>query len=167
MILTGLSTSKLLYGITTLGGIWGLRSMDEKSRNMVAVTKEDMRKLQVIQNKAMRLHKWMPRETPVKTLLTVTKELSVHQLVAYHTGVQMYKVCTTRQPTYHYDRLFENQEPNIVTRTNNEKRVEFDLSLARTSFFYQSSRIWLELPHPIKTAKSLETIKREMKIIKP
>ena len=164
MIMTGLFTSKLLYGITTWGGIWGLSTMDEKTRNMMAVTKEDMRKLQVIQNKAMRLQKWMPRETPVNTLLMMTKELSVHQLVAYHTGVHMYKVSTTRLPTYHYARLFEIQEPNINTRSHTEKRVEFNLSLARTSFFYQSARIWSELPHPIKTAKSLETFKRAMKI---
>ena len=75
----------------------------------------------------------------------------------------MYKVSTTRQPTYHYARLFENQEP-IITRTNVGKRVEFNLSLARTSFFYQSSRIWSELPYPIKTARSLETFKQAMKI---
>ena len=103
----------------------------------------------------------MPRETPTSTLLLVSKELSVHQLVAYHTGVQAYKVNTTRQPTYHYNRLFEDMEPNVNTRS--ERRVEFKLSLARTSFFYQSSRIWSELPTTIKTAKTLETFKRAMK----
>ena len=128
MILTGMFTSKLLYGITTWGGIWGLSSMDEQTRNMMAITKEDMRKLQVIQNKALRLLKWMPRETPVSTLLSVNKELSVHQSVAYHTGVQMYKVSTTTsQPTYHYARLFVNQEPNIITRSNDGKGVELIL----------------------------------------
>ena len=102
--------------------------MDEHNRNRVAITKEDMRKLQVIQNKALRLLKLMPRETPVSTLLSVNKELSVHQSVAYHTGVQMYKVSTTtRQPTYHYARLFVNQEPNIITRSNDGKRFEFNL----------------------------------------
>lgn len=163
MILTGMFTSKLLYGITTWGGVWGLRSMDDSNRNSIAITKEDMRKLQVIQNKALRLHRWMPRETPTCTLLSVSKELSVHQLVAYHTGVQAYKVNTTRQPTYHYNRLFEDMEPNVNTRSSYERRVEFKLSLARTSFFYQSSRIWSELPTTIKTAKTLETFKRAMK----
>ena len=100
----------------------------------------------------------MPRETPTCTLLSVSKELSVHQLVAYHTGVQAYKVNTTRQPTYHYNRLFEDMEPNVNTRSSYERRVEFKLSLARTSFFYQS-----ELPTTIKTAKTLETFKRAMK----
>ena len=60
MILTGMFTSKLLYGITTWGGVWGLRSMDDSNRNSIAITKEDMRKLQVIQNKALRLNRWMP-----------------------------------------------------------------------------------------------------------
>ena len=48
--------------------------MDESFRYHTATTKEDMRKLQVLQNKAMRLHKWMPRDTPTSTMLAQTTD---------------------------------------------------------------------------------------------
>ena len=165
LVMNGLFTSKLLYCITTWGGIWGLEGLDEEDRKKIAITKEDMRKLQVLQNKALRIHKRLPRETPTTTLLTQSQELSVHQLVAYHSALQVYKVYTTQQPTYHYNRLFGHNHSTVKTRanTNQECRVDFTLSLARTSFFHQSSRIWSELPISIKTAKSLETFKRAMK----
>ena len=126
-----------------------------------------MLKLQVLQNKALRIYKKVPRETPIRTLLAQSNSLSVHQLVAYHSAVQVYKVNTTKKPEYHYHRLFgENRVllPRTRSDTNNDSRVDFKLSLARTSFFFQSSRIWSAIPLCIKTAKSLETFKRAMKI---
>ena len=65
-----------------------------------------MRKLQVLQNKAVRLHKWTPRDTPTSTMLAQSREMSVHQLVAYHSALQVYKIQTTKKPAYHYNRLF-------------------------------------------------------------
>ena len=164
MVKNGIFTSKLLYCITTWGGIWGLEGMDEEVRKKVAIRKEDMRRLQVLQNRSMRVHKQMPRDTPTTALLNQCQELSVHQLVAYHSGLQAYKVFTTQQPTYHYNRLFGDlTSTRTRSNTNHESRIDFKLSLARTSFFYQSSRIWSQLPYSIKTAKSLETFKRAMK----
>ena len=165
IIMNGIFTSKLLYCITTWGGIWGLEDMDETTRNHTATTKEDMRKLQVLQNKAVRLHMSMPRDTPTSTLLTQSRELSVHQLVAYHSALQVYKVYTTRQPTYHFNRFFGSNPQDLNTRSiaNQESRIEFKLSLSRSSFFYQSSRVWSAIPGTIKTARNLETFKRAMK----
>ena len=166
LVLNGLFTSKLLYCITTWGGVWGLDGMDEEARNKIAIIKNDMAKLQVLQNKALRIYQQKPRETPISTLLAQSHELSVHQLVAYHSAVQVYKVNTTKQPTYHYHRLFGDSTLTVAqtrSTTQQDCRIDFKLSLARTSFFYQSSRIWSEIPLVIKTAKSLETFKRAMK----
>ena len=164
MVKNGMFTSKLLYCITTWGGIWGLEGLDVEVRKKVAIRKEDMRRLQVLQNRAMRIHKQMPRDTPTTTLLTQTQELSVHQLVAYHSGLQAYKVYTTQQPTYHYNRMFgDGHSSRTRSDTNQDSRIDFKLSLARTSFFFQSSRIWSQLPYSIKTAKTVETFKRAMK----
>ena len=139
--------------------------MDETTRNHTATTKEDMRKLQVLQNKAVRLHMSMPRDTPTSTLLTQSRELSVHQLVAYHSALQVYKVYTTRQPTYHFNRFFGSNPQDLNTRSiaNQESRIEFKLSLSRSSFFYESSGVWSAIPWTIKTARNLETFKRAMK----
>ena len=82
-IANGIYTSKQVYGLTVLGSLWGLpgTSMDEDRRNN---TKEDMRKMQVLQNSDMRIMSRSKYETPTITLLKKTNQLSIHQLVAYH-----------------------------------------------------------------------------------
>jgi hypothetical protein len=109
LILNGLFTSKLIYGITIYGGVWGLPGvLNEDHINSTSITKEDMRKLQVLQNSAIRLLLGKPRDTPVRTLLQESNQISVHQFVAYHTASQTYKVYQNQEPRYHYTRLFEN-----------------------------------------------------------
>ena len=85
LIMNGLFTSKLIYGITIYGGVWGLPGiMNDDPVNSTSITKEDMRKLQVLQNTALRILLRKPRETPVISLLKESRQMSVHQLVAYH-----------------------------------------------------------------------------------
>ena len=106
----------------------------------------------------------MDYDTPVPTLLKVCNELSVHQLIAYHTVCQVYKIQRTKEPMYHYNRLFgdQSEKQNRTKIRGSEmsaKQIEFDLSLARGSFFYQGSRIWNLLPHNIKISKNLRKFK--------
>ena len=62
MIINGLFNSKLIYGITVYGGVWGLPGIfTEDATNSTGITKEDMRKLQVLQNSALRLLYQKPR----------------------------------------------------------------------------------------------------------
>ena len=42
-------------------------------------------------------------------------------------------------------------------------RVEFKLSLARSNFFYQSSRLWSALPDHVKSANNKSTFKNRCK----
>ena len=56
MIVSGLFTSKLIYGITAWGSVWGTNiKYQEISQNSINIKKEDMRILHVLQNSAMRL----------------------------------------------------------------------------------------------------------------
>ena len=165
MILNGLFTSKLIYGITVYGGVWGLPGIyNEEPINATSITKEDMRKLQVLQNSALRILLNRPRETPTTSLLKDAKQLSVHQLVAFHTASQTFKIHKNQEPAYHYERLFNapvHQETRSVT--NIQTRVDFDLSLARKSFFYQAAHIWNALPAHMKTARTIDNFKRSLK----
>ena len=165
LILNGIFTSKLIYGITIFGGVWGLPGiLNEDPINSTSITKNDMRKLQVLQNSALRLLLKKPRDTPVTSLLHESKQMSVHQLVAYHTANQAFKVYKNHEPSYHYRRLFSdttNQRTRSVS--NLESRVDFDLSLGRKSFFYQASHIWSTLPYQIKTAQTIEKFKGGLK----
>ena len=152
LILNGMFTSKLIYGITIYGGVWGLPGiLNEDPINSTSITKNDMRKLQVLQNLALRLLLNKPRDTPVTTLLQESKEMSVHQLVAYHTANQTYKVFKNQEPSYHFKRLFSDS-PNQRTRSvsNLEARIDFDLSLGRKSFFYHTKS---RQPKPLKNSR--------------
>ena len=47
--------------------------------------------------------------------------------------------------------------------TNDSTRVDFDVSLGRSSFFYRGSRIWSALPLHIRMAPNLQSFKSKCK----
>ena len=146
------------------GNLWGLPgSMDEDSRNSIMLTKEDLRKMQVLQNSVMRITTNSRYDTPTRELLSKSNQLSVHQLTAYHTACQVFNVRKNHFPPYHYQRLFGGIN-NLRSGTNLESRVEFKKSLGQGSFFYYGSRIWNFLPQSAKTAPDIKIFKR---IVKP
>ena len=169
-IVNGIYTSKQIYGLTAFGGLWGVpgNQMDEEHRNSTMTTKEDMRKMQVIQNSVMRIMTRSRYDTPTTTLLEQTNQLSIHQLVAYHSANQVYNIQKHQVPKYHYNRLFGTTEQagDIGTRSraNMESRVDFRTSLARGSFFYQGSRVWNAIPASIKTAANTQSFKKQARI---
>ena len=134
--------------------------MDNTTRT--SITKADMRRLQVLQNKTMRLETNVDYRTPTAELLLKTGKLSVHQMVAYTTAVQVYNISRNHEPRYHYDRLFTGIQ-DFQTRGGDQKRVKFSLSLGRASFFYQGARIWGSLPGIVKNARNVGIFKRMCK----
>ena len=68
--------------------------------------------------------------------------------MAYQILSQVYSIHATRLPAYHFKRLFKKDDMHMGTRSNDEyriNRVDFNLSLCRTSFVIQSSRLWSSL----------------------
>ena len=123
------------------------------------ISKADIYRLQVLQIKVMRLILKCDRWTPTSTMLEKTKFLSVHQLGAYHTALQVFKTHKTKKPSYHFERLFGrngNGETSILTGSSvhQESRVEFKLSTCRSSFFYQGAKLWSVLPLEIKNCQT-------------
>ena len=151
----GLFSSKLIYGIT----VWGIPgSLDEEARASRTMTKEDLRKLQVLQNKCMRLVTSSEYRTPTEHLLRATGSLSVHQRTAQLTLAQVHTISRFKKPTYHYNRLFGHagptNQPDTRLARQGINRIEFRLSLARASFFYQASRLWSALPDEIRNTEN-------------
>ena len=153
IVANGLFSSKLIYGMTVWGGVWGLPGYDEETRNGIAVTKEDMRRLQVLQNQVMRMMTRLEQGTTTELLCNRSNQLSVHQLVAYHSLNQVYKIYRDKKPQYHYNRLFGSNQHDTITRggARMTSRVDFNLSLDRTSFFFQASQLWNLLPLSLNT----------------
>ena len=142
--------------------VWGLPGYEEEKRNGIAVTKEDMRRLQVLQNQVMRMMTGLEPGTSTELFCNRSNQLSVHQLMAYHSLNQVYKKYHHRKPQYHHDRLFGSSQHDVLTRggARQTSRVNFNLSLARTSFFYQASRLWNILPSSLKMEPSYQTYKK-------
>ena len=99
-IVNGVYTSKQIYGLTVFARLWGLpgTSMDGEKRNNTMTTKEDMRRMQVLQNSVMRIMSRSRYDTPTTTLLEKTNQLSIHQLVAYHSACQVYNISNNQVP---------------------------------------------------------------------
>ena len=123
------------------------------------MTLEDNKKLQVLQNSVLRLETWLCKETPVNTLLNEAKQLSIQQLTAYHSLLSVYKCKQSTQPEYMYNRLFGGNR--VVRRMPvQEIRIEFDLSLSRSSFFYRASKLWNAITQQAKDSDSVRIFKR-------
>ena len=158
VIANGLFFSKLIYGISVWGGVWGLRTYDDEERKFTAISKEDMRRLQVLQNCVMRLMTRLEFGTSTEELCRRSNNLSVHQLVAYHSVNQVYRIYNTQRPSYHYNRLFHPARTGTTAA-----RIDFRLSLSRSSFFFQASRLWNLLPDLLKTCSSYDVFKNGSK----
>ena len=97
-------------------------------------------------------------------LLSKTRKLSVHQMVAQSTAVQVYNVFKSQLPRYHHDRPFSANQENIYRMRNAaNQRLEYKLCLGRGGFFYQGSRIWLALPESVRNARSVDIFKKQCK----
>ena len=143
--------------MTVWGKVWNVSFDPDTEDRSCSISKQDINKLQILQNKTLRLLTGLDYSTPVSVLLTKTNQLSTHQLIAYHTACQMFNISLNKLPSYHYNRLF--------TRDNaRESRVEvnminFNLGLAKGSFFYQGPRIWGRLPSHVRNSANLVSFK--------
>ena len=100
-ICSGMFTSKLLYCLPLFSNVWGVSNLDDTDRRFTSMTKEDMRKLQVLQNKVLRIKtKNIDLNTPTTDLLASAGDLSVQQLGALHTLLYIFKIVRSGEPMY-------------------------------------------------------------------
>ena len=154
--LAGLFESKLIYGMCVWTGVWGIPGYLGLEDTKTSITKKEINRLQSIQNKTLRLINGADRSTPTHQLLRSTAYLSVHQLGAYHTLLQVNKIRMSKKPKYHFDRLFGSSDFP-------QARVDFKLCLCRGSFFYQGSKLWSALPTSMKNLSDPESFKKKCK----
>ena len=159
-----------MYGMSVWSRVWQMPgSLDEEAttRTSPSITKEDVRKLQVLQNKCLRIVTNSDYKTPTISLLKKTNSLSVHQMMAQLSLSQVYSTFQTKLPVYHCERLFSDATSDSRTRSVNEysvNRIEYKLSLARTNLFYQWSWLWSAIPDQIKAARNKFSFKKKCKV---
>ena len=159
-ISNGIFTSKLIYCLQLFGNVWGLPSLDENVRRFSSFTKDDNRKLQVIQNKVLRLQSGLPQDTPLTLLLEATNEMSVMQLTAYHTLMTVHRTISTGQPEYLARKLkvrTEGRHKNTVLIPN------VNLTISRGGFFYRGATLWNMLPENMRDGMKTPTFRTALR----
>jgi hypothetical protein len=163
----GIFTSCLLYCLPLFCNVWGLPTMDDSIRRFQAFTKDDFRKLQVLQNRVLRMKtKNFDLNVPTDDLLDSTGDLSVHQLGAHHTIVTAHRVITTGQPQYLAAKLILRQprpDETFPLRQANTITVNCDLTIGRSGFLYRAARIWNQLPAALREETKPEVFKFNVK----
>ena len=163
-ISAGLFLSKLSYGISVWSGVWNTHIIGDFMKT--SISKRDMRKLQTLQNKTLRLETCLDRSTPTETLISATNSLSVHQLAAKSCLVQVFNIQKNKKPRYHHDCLFGssclgNPQTSLRSSDTNNTRIDYNHSLC---FFFQGSRLWSSLPPDVKNCSSLDLFKPKLKV---
>ena len=163
----GIFTSCLLYCIPLFSNVWGLPTMDDTLRRFQAFTKEDCRRLQVLQNKVLRMKtKNYDLNVPTNHLLDKTGDLSVHQLGAHHTIVTAHRIIRTGQPQYLSSKLILRQAiPDQINplRQLNTITVNCELTISRSGFLYRAAKIWNQLPDDLRAEVQPEVFKVKVK----
>ena len=165
-IANGIFFSKMIYCLPVYGNIWGLADFDETERRSVSFTMQHCRVLQILENKVLRIITCRTFDTPVSQLLEESGYMSVHQLIAYHTALIMYKVVKTGQPVNLARRFGVGPGGNQAVRAGRRLhniRIDFTLSIARSSFIYRGAKLWNMLPIDIRTSNSVKIFKKKIK----
>ena len=162
----GLFHSKLMYCLQVFSHVWDIPNLDLENRRFSAFTREDNRKLQVLQNKVMRLKSGLPFRTPTEQLCQATGDLSVQQLTAYSTLTTAQKAIATQQPEYLAKKLkfrsnYDDQAfPN---RHENKLRIQSKLTISRGGFFCRSSALFNQLPFDLRSNMDPKSFKYKAK----
>ena len=162
----GIFTSKLIYCIQLFGNVWGVPNLDENQRRFSAFTKDDMRKLQILENRVLRLETGLSQDTPLTLLLEKAKKMSVMQQTAFHSIMTVHRVVTSGQPGYLAKKFKLRKEGDGVfphRHTNTIVIPDVELTLSRGGFCYRGACLWNSLPANMRSGMSTEAFKSELR----
>ena len=140
--------------------------MDDEVRRFHGFTKEDNRKLQVLQNKVMRLKSGFDYQTPTETLVRICDELSVQQTTAYHTLMMIFKIVRFRKPLYLAKKLMLQQPTGhgiFPHRHLNNIHFRADLTISRGGLVYRGAKLWNSMNPLLKNEEKISKFKRSVR----
>ena len=136
--------------------------MDDAVRRFHGFTKDDNRKLQVLQNKVMRLKSGLDYQTSTETLVKTCDELSVQQTTAYHT----LKIVKYRKPSYLAKKLILQQPTDhgiFPHRHLNNIHVRAGLTLSRGGLVYRGAKLWNSMNPLLKSEEKISKFKKSVR----
>ena len=155
----GLFYSKLNYCLPVFGHVFGLDTYCDKETRYSAYTKEDNRKLQVLQNKLLRLLSDKDARTPTATLLNLTESLSIQQKIALQTLTMVHKIVYNGKPIYLAKKLKFQEESRQVRSQMKLCTIDYKLSNSRAGFTYRGSKLFNNLPQNLRTEANFKKFK--------
>ena len=141
--------------------------MDEEQRRFSTFTKEDNRKIQVIQNKILRLKSGLGRDTPTEVLVKQSGSLSVNQLTAFATIMTAFRAITSGKPKYLSSKLKLRDPENGIFPQRQVNTIAVTaprLNQTRSGFMYRSATLFNSLPVDLRKETRLAVFKRRVKV---
>ena len=159
----GIFYSKLMYGLQVYGNVWGYHTLDENPRHFTAFTMQDCRRLQVLQNKVLKLQTGLPHDFPTKDLIQQTSELSIHQMIAYHTLLQVHKTIITGRPIYLANHLkIKRPQEGTIFPHRQSFTIETEkckLNTSRAGFIFRGAQVFNLLPLELRSLRNHKKFK--------
>ena len=121
--------------------------------------KEDIKMMQVLQNKAAQVVCGFPPGSNRNILFDKVEWLSIRQLIVYYTLITVFKIRISNEPEYLASKL------NNVSRSGRIFLPKFDLVLCQNSFTYRGAVEWNKLPEVTRRCVKLSTLKMISRII--
>ena len=131
------------------------------------ISKKDLKRLQMLQNKCARLVCMKSRREHVTPLLTQLHWLPVEERIVYKTLLYVYKSIEGLSPQYIQDCLLKKQ-PHSSIRTRSAGSTSFVAPIPKKSagdraFSVVAPRLWNRLPPSIKNATNIQVFKSMLK----
>ena len=164
----GLFYSKLSYSLPLFAEVWIKEPYRYKPDSRKYKTKEEYRKLQVLQNRLERIiysrendvPEYEIKAIPTERLLTSNRMQSVHQMGAQSVLNTYRKIIKTGKPRYLYEQLCRQEG-----RRGHTWRVKTTpkLSVTTSKLIERGTKLWNMLSKDIKKIESNHGYKREVK----
>ena len=111
--------------------------------------------IQVLQNKAARIVCSAPPRAKRLDLFKKVEWLTVQQLIAFHTLLQIFKIRQQKEPKYLYEHLWrDSRNGRIFVPKHN-------LSVTAKSFCFRGTSLWNSLPRSLRDMEKLSLFKKE------
>ena len=159
--------SKLNYCLPVFGHVFGLDRYNDTSTRCSSFTKEDNRKMQVLQNSVMRLLTDKKRDTPTTDLLRMTNSLSIQQMVAFQTLIMVHKVIKSSKHAYLAAKLMvrvERDGRRVLERSQGRiAPANHTLGSSRGGFVYRGSKLFNSLPMHLRMEPNLRKYRESVR----
>ena len=144
--------SKLMYCLQLFGNVCRIQTMGETETRQTSFTKANLRNLQVLQNKVLRLMTDSGYNTPTSEFLNKSEMLS-----CVHNISLSFKIKKSQKPRYVAKRF------GFLKRQGNANNIYFKLSRSREVMDYQGSKLLNSLDPSPKMETNEKRFKKNVK----